>query len=171
MTQIATFGGGCFWCTEAIYQQVNGVTKVVSGYMGGTLPNPTYPQICTGNTGHAEVIQVTFDPNVVSYEALLQVFFSTHNPTTLNRQGHDIGTQYRSVVFYHDDEQRAEAERVISQLSDDGTFSDPIVTSVDEAETFYPAEEKHQNYFADNQTQPYCANVIAPKVAKFLASQ
>ena len=165
--QVATLGGGCFWCTEAIYLEVRGVKKVESGYSGGHVPNPTYRQVCSETTGHAEVVQVTFDPEVVSYREILQVFFATHDPTTLNRQGADVGTQYRSAVFYHDEEQKMIAEEVISEITSEGIWDDPIVTEVVPFEEFYVAEDYHQNYFARNGYQPYCQVIIAPKVAKF----
>ncbi|MEP0548004.1 MAG: peptide-methionine (S)-S-oxide reductase MsrA [Rhodothermales bacterium] len=162
----ATLGGGCFWCVEAVMQPLRGVHRVVSGYMGGSVDNPTYHAVCTGSTGHAEVVQVHFDPDVVSYRDLLYVFFATHDPTTLNRQGADTGTQYRSVVFTHDDEQRRVADEVIADLTEQNVFGRPIVTEVTEAETFFEAEAYHQDYFANNPRQPYCQAVIAPKVAK-----
>lgn len=165
---IATFGGGCFWCTETIFQRVDGVEQVLPGYMGGTRENPTYEQVCSGATGHAEVIHITYDPKKVSYATLLAIFFQTHDPTTLNRQGNDIGTQYRSAVFYHDDLQKATAEAMIQDLEKEGVFSDPIVTEVTAASTFYPAEDYHINYFNRNPDNPYCAAVIAPKLQKFL---
>jgi peptide-methionine (S)-S-oxide reductase len=165
--EIATFGGGCFWCLEAVYQEAAGVRSVVSGYMGGTKPNPTYKEVCGGDSGHVEVVQVTFDPAVVAYRDLLEVFFAMHDPTTLNRQGNDVGTQYRSVIFYHSPEQKAAAEEIIRELAADKTFGDPIVTAVEAATEFYPAENYHQQYFENNPNQPYCAFVVAPKVAKF----
>lgn len=165
-TEVATLGGGCFWCTEAVFLEVKGVESVVSGYTGGVVPNPTYQAICTGTTGHAEVIQVTFDPGVVSYKALLEIFFTTHDPTTLNRQGADVGTQYRSVVYYHDEAQREATEEVIRDFGAQNVYADPIVTEVSPLDTFYPAEENHQNYYALNGRQPYCQVVITPKVAK-----
>lgn len=164
---VATFGGGCFWCTEAVYDQLNGVDKVVSGYSGGTVKNPTYKEICTGNTGHAEVIQITYDPQVVSFEELLEVFFATHDPTTLNRQGADVGTQYRSAIFYHSDEQKRKAEFTIEELNNQSAFDDPIVTEVTAFDKFYEAENYHQDYFANNPNQPYCRMVVNPKVEKF----
>ena len=164
--EVATLGGGCFWCTEAVFEEIQGVESVVSGYAGGEVENPTYRQICTGRTGHAEVVQVTFNPDAVSYREILQIFFTTHDPTTLNRQGADAGTQYRSVVFYHDDEQKRIAEEVIQAFEDNDVWDDPIVTQVDPLPTFYPAEDYHQNYFAQNPNQPYCQAVIAPKVSK-----
>lgn len=168
MIKKATFGGGCFWCTEAVFQNVKGVIKSVSGYMGGAVKNPTYEQVCGGNTGHAEVIEVEYDPAVISFNDLLLIFFKTHNPTTLNRQGNDSGTQYRSVIFYADDEQKAEAEAMIQKLDAEGIFDHKIVTQVVPAETFYKAEGYHQNYFNNNSNQPYCAFVIQPKLNKFI---
>jgi len=165
--EIATFGNGCFWCTEAIFQELNGVSKAVSGYMGGETKNPTYKEICTGSTGHAEVLQITFDPSVITFEELLEVFWKTHDPTTLNRQGNDVGTQYRSVVFFHSNEQKNMASAYKKQLDDSSAWSNPIVTEVTAAETFYPAENYHQEYFNQNGSQPYCAFVIRPKVDKF----
>jgi peptide-methionine (S)-S-oxide reductase len=165
--EVATFAGGCFWCLEAVYDQLRGVEDVVSGYSGGRRPNPTYEQVCTGATGHAEVVQLTFDPQVVSFRDLLGVFFAIHNPTTLNRQGADVGTQYRSAIFYHSPDQKAVAEQVISELNSAGLWPLPIVTQVAPLEAFYPAEEYHQEYFARNPTQGYCQAVVAPKVAKF----
>jgi len=168
MSNKATFGSGCFWCTEAVFQNVKGVIKSVSGYMGGQVKNPTYEQVCTGNTGHAEVIEVEFDPQVISFKELLLIFFKTHNPTTLNRQGNDTGTQYRSVVFFEDEGQKAEAEAMIKQLEAEGIYDDKIVTQVVPAETFYKAEAYHQDYFNNNSSQPYCAFVIQPKLNKFI---
>jgi len=164
--QQATLGGGCFWCTEAVYQELQGVYKVTSGYSGGKKANPTYEEISTGFTGHAEVIQVDFDPQQISFETLLEVFWKTHDPTTLNRQGADTGTQYRSVVFTHNDEQKQLAEATKKKLDAAGAFSDPIVTEISPLEIFYPAENYHQNYFAQNGQQPYCRAVITPKVNK-----
>ena len=164
--EIATLAGGCFWCLEAVFLELRGVEKVVSGYMGGDTPNPTYKQVCYGNTGHAEVVQVTFDPQVISFKDLLEVFFTIHDPTTLNRQGADMGTQYRSAIFYHSDEQRATAEQVIAEMTAEQIWRDPIVTEVTAAPEFYPAEDYHQDYFANNPYQPYCMAVVAPKVAK-----
>ncbi len=166
-TQTATFGGGCFWCTEAVFQQLTGVHSVVSGYAGGRQAGPSYEQVCTGTTGHAEVIQVTFDPQVLSFAELLEVFFHTHDPTTLNRQGNDTGTQYRSVIFYHDDEQRRTAEEVKLRLDKEGDFDDRIVTEIAPFTAFYPAEAYHQNYYQDNPSQGYCRVIIGPKMAKF----
>ena len=163
----ATLAGGCFWCLEAVFEQLKGVQKVVSGYAGGSQANPTYREVCTGSTGHAEVVQVTFDPAQISYRDLLGVFFSIHDPTTLNRQGADVGTQYRSAIFYHDAEQKAEAEAFIRELASQKLWQNPIVTEVAAYTKFYPAEDYHQEYFRNNSYQPYCQAVIAPKVAKF----
>jgi peptide-methionine (S)-S-oxide reductase len=164
--EIATLGGGCFWCLDAVYRDLRGVEQVVSGYAGGTPTNPTYHQVCGGDTGHAEVVQVTFDPSIISYRDLLDVFFTIHDPTTRDQQGADVGTQYRSVIFYHSPEQQAEAERAIASLTAEGVWDDPIVTQLVPAPTFYPAEEYHQDYFRRNPGQGYCRAVIAPKVAK-----
>lgn len=166
-TEIATFGTGCFWCTEAVMESLDGVKKVVSGYSGGHDPKPTYKEVCTGNTGHAECVEVTFDPKVVSYADLLEAFFRSHDPTSLNKQGNDIGTQYRSVIFYHSDEQKQLAEQAKTELDKSGAYGKPIVTEITKAVTFYPAEDYHQNYFANNPDQGYCAFVIAPKLDKF----
>ena len=163
----ATFGTGCFWCTEAVFDELKGVESVVSGYSGGTLPNPTYEQICGGLTGHAEVVQITYDPAVISFADLLEVFWQTHDPTTLNRQGNDVGTQYRSAVFYHNDEQRQLAEHYKEKLNGSGAFRGPIVTEITPYKSFYPAEKYHQDYFAQNPSQPYCTAIIRPKVDKF----
>ncbi len=165
--EVATLAGGCFWCLEAVFEQLKGVEKVVSGYMGGRVPNPTYRAVCEGTTGHAEVVQVTFDPSTVSYRELLEVFFTIHDPTTLNRQGADEGTQYRSAVFFHSPEQERTAREVIADLTEKGVWDDPIVTEVAPAAEFYPAEDYHQEYYRNNAQQPYCRVVIAPKVAKF----
>ena len=165
----ATLGGGCFWCLEAVYENVRGVQKVVSGYAGGHRPNPTYEQVCTGTTGHAEVVQVTYDPTVVSYRELLEIFFEIHDPTTLNRQGADVGSQYRSVIFYHHEAQRVAAEAMIAELESAGRWSTLIVTQVAPFEAFYPAEAYHQQYFRKNPAQPYCRAVVAPKVTKLQA--
>ncbi|MFZ1809527.1 MAG: peptide-methionine (S)-S-oxide reductase MsrA [Cyclobacteriaceae bacterium] len=164
---IATFGAGCFWCTEAVFLGVKGVEKVVSGYSGGEIKNPAYREICTGTTGHAEVTQITFDPSVVGYETLLEIFWNTHDPTTLNQQGADVGTQYRSVVFYNNEEERKIAEDYKNQLDKSGTFKNPIVTEISPLVNFYPAEEDHQNYYALNPNQGYCQFVVRPKVEKF----
>jgi peptide-methionine (S)-S-oxide reductase len=163
----ATFGSGCFWCTEAFFQEMNGVQAVVSGYSGGTIANPTYEAVCSGRTGHAEVVQVTYDPKVVSYEELLELFWKTHDPTTLNRQGNDVGTQYRSVIFYHNDEQKRLAEHYKAKLDESQAFRGPIVTEIAKFERFYPAETYHQNYNDFNGRQPYCQVVIRPKLEKF----
>nr|WP_238944423.1 peptide-methionine (S)-S-oxide reductase MsrA [Sandaracinomonas limnophila] len=167
-TDTITFGAGCFWCVEAVFQQVKGVTKVTSGYMGGKLKNPTYREVCSGLTGHAEVCQLVFDSKVVSVDKLLEIFWQTHDPTTLNRQGHDIGTQYRSAVFFHNEEQKAKATSWKKQLNDKKVFPNPIVTEITQASTFYPAEDYHQNYFQENGEEPYCQVVIKPKMDKFL---
>ncbi len=165
-TETATLGGGCFWCIEAIFQRVNGVEKVESGYSGGASPNPTSEQVSRGNTGHAEVIQLTFDPSKISYAELLEIFFHLHDPTTLNRQGADVGTQYRSVIFYHDAAQKLAAETVLKKITDEKLWSKPIVTELSPFQAFYPAEDYHQNYFNSHQSQPYCSVVIAPKINK-----
>lgn len=165
--EVATLAGGCFWCLEAVYDQLVGVTDVVSGYAGGHVSNPSYEQVCTGRTGHAEVVQITFDPAVLSFRDLLHVFFTIHDPTTPDRQGADVGPQYRSAIFHHTAEQKAVAEQVIAELDAEGLWSDPIVTEVAPVGTFYPAEAYHQEYFARNPRQGYCQFVIAPKVAKF----
>jgi peptide-methionine (S)-S-oxide reductase len=165
--EVATLAGGCFWCLDAVFRDLRGVEKVESGYSGGTTVNPSYEQVCSGRTGHAEVVQVTFDPAVISFRELLGVFFTIHDPTTLNRQGGDVGTQYRSAIFYHSSEQRTAAEDVIRELEAEGLWDDPVVTEVTPFTTFYPAESYHQDYFNRNPYQPYCAAVIAPKVAKF----
>ena len=164
--QVATLAGGCFWCLEAVFEQLRGVTKVVSGYAGGHVPNPSYEAVCTGTTGHAEVVQVTFDPDQLSFRDLLGVFFTLHDPTTLDRQGGDVGTQYRSAIFYHDDEQRRTAEHLVRELEAEHVFDDPIVTTIEPMKAFYPAEEYHREYYRRNPNQPYCRAVIAPKVAK-----
>ncbi|MCP2044770.1 peptide-methionine (S)-S-oxide reductase MsrA [Pontibacter sp. HSC-36F09] len=163
----ATFGGGCFWCTEAVFQDLAGVQKVESGYAGGHMENPTYKQVTSGTTGHAEVLQITYDPDAISYDELLEVFWETHDPTTLNRQGNDIGPQYRSIVLYHNDEQREKAEKYLKELDASGAFDAPIVTTVEPLQEFYPAEDYHQNYFNTHGHEPYCSFVIRPKVDKF----
>lgn len=163
----AIFGGGCFWCTEAVFQNLKGVTKVVSGYMGGHKLNPTYEDICEGNTGHAEIIRIDYDPAEISFEDLLLVFFKTHNPTTLNRQGNDMGTQYRSVVFYENQEQKVAAENMIDNLQKARVYEQPIVTEISPASKFYEAEDYHQDYFNNNANKAYCVHVIQPKLAKF----
>jgi peptide-methionine (S)-S-oxide reductase len=167
MSETAVLGGGCFWCLEAVYMEMEGVTEVRSGYMGGHVANPTYEQVCTGRTGHAEVVEVTFDPSVTSYREILEVFFTIHDPTTLDRQGNDVGPQYRSAIFYLSDEQLRAAREVIAELAATGAWPDPIVTEVKPATTFYPAEDYHQNYFRQHPNQGYCAFVVSPKVAKF----
>lgn len=166
MAKQAVFGGGCFWCTEAVFQQIKGVQSVESGYSGGHEPNPSYEAVCTGRTGHAEVIKIVYDPALVAYETLLEIFFKTHDPTTLNRQGNDIGTQYRSVIFYEDDAQRAAASTAIARLDESGAFDDKIVTQVEPLGAYYPAEDYHQNFFARNPTQQYCNMMIPPKLEK-----
>ncbi len=168
-TEIATFGAGCFWCVEAVFQELKGVLKVESGYMGGAIPNPTYREVCTGTTGHAEVTRITFDPTVISYEELLEVLWTTHDPTTLNRQGADAGTQYRSAIFYHSDEQKSKAEKSKKEVATT-IWDSPIVTEIVAADTFYPAEEYHQDYYALNPNAGYCRAVISPKVAKVRAT-
>ena len=167
--ELATFGSGCFWCSEAVFSELQGVVGVVPGYAGGTVPNPTYEQVCTDMTGHAEVAQIAFDPAVITYRELLEVLFSTHDPTTLNRQGADEGTQYRSVIFYSSDAQKKEAEGIISELTAERVFRDPIVTEVAPLQPFYPAQEYHREYYSRNPSKPYCQAVIAPKLSKFRA--
>src|SRR5512139_2886728 len=165
--EVATLAGGCFWCLEAVYDEIKGVASVVSGYMGGHVSDPSYEQVCGGDTGHAEVVQITFDPAVVSFRDLLELFFVIHDPTTLNRQGNDIGTQYRSAIFYHSPEQQRVAEQVVAAIEKGRLFDNPIVTQVVPAERFWPAEDYHQEYFARNPHQGYCMFVVSPKVAKF----
>ncbi len=165
--EIATLGGGCFWCLDPIYAELVGVEKVEVGYSGGEVKNPSYELICTGTTGHAEVVQVTFDPKIITFEEILKIFFTIHDPTTLNRQGADVGTQYRSVIFYHDETQKETAERVIQEISREEIWHDPIVTQVLPFDVYYVAEDYHQDYFKNNPNQGYCRVVIAPKVAKF----
>ncbi len=165
--EIATLAGGCFWCLEAVYQEMEGVNSVESGYMGGHVDNPTYEQVCTGTTGHAEVVQVQFDPEVTLYREILEVFFAIHDPTTRNRQGNDVGPQYRSAIFYHDDQQKAIAQELIGELNAERAYAAPIVTEVQPATAFYKAEEYHQEYFRNHPRQPYCAFVVAPKLSKF----
>lgn len=164
--EVATLAGGCFWCLDAAFRLLKGVTNVESGYAGGARPNPTYEQVCTGATGHAEVTRVTFDPSIITYRDLLDVFFTIHDPTQLNRQGADVGTQYRSAIFPHTEEQRVEAERAIKELEATGAWDAPIVTTIEPMKAFYPAETYHQDYYARNSRQPYCQGVIAPKIAK-----
>jgi len=165
--EVATFGNGCFWCTEAIFQTVKGVLSVTSGYTGGKIERPTYAEICNGDTGHAEAIAIEFDADIISFDELLLIFFRTHNPTTLNRQGNDVGTQYRSAVFYHNDEQKQQAEAMIARLTAEQVYDKPIVTEITPASEFYKAEDYHQNYFNDNTMKPYCMVVIQPKLNKF----
>lgn len=165
--EVATFAAGCFWCTEAVFQRLKGVVKVENGYSGGSVPNPTYEAVCTGQTGHAECTQITFDPKIISYKELLEVFWKTHDPTTLNRQGNDIGTQYRSAIFYHNDEQKRLAEKYKRELDDAKIWKDKIVTEISEFKKFYKAEDYHQNYYNQNGNQPYCSFVITPKIEKF----
>ncbi len=167
MTQLATIGGGCFWCTEAVFEQVRGVSAVVSGYAGGHLPNPTYEAVCGKKTGHAEVVQITYDPTVIAYRDLLLIFFGTHDPTTPNRQGADVGPQYRSAVFFHEAEQEKVAKEVIAKLNAEGIFGAPIVTEVVPFNNYYPAEDYHQGYYRANPMQGYCQAVVGPKAAKF----
>ena len=166
-TQVATLAGGCFWCLEAVFDELKGVLSVESGYSGGQVSNPSYKQVCSGMTGHAEVVQVTFDPGLITFKDILKVFFTIHDPTTLNRQGADVGSQYRSAIFYHDEEQKQVAEEVIREISQAGIWDNPIVTEVTEFDKFYAAEDYHQEYFSNNPYQPYCMAVIAPKVLKF----
>jgi peptide-methionine (S)-S-oxide reductase len=167
MTEIATIAGGCFWCTEAVFSELKGVQKVQPGYSGGRLQNPTYEQVCSDSTGHAEAIQVTFDPKIISYKDLLRIFFSVHDPTTLNRQGNDVGTQYRSAIFYHNQEQKETAEQVMKAVSDEKIWGGPLVTELVPFTAFYPAEDYHKDYFKRNPNQGYCQVIIAPKVSKF----
>jgi peptide-methionine (S)-S-oxide reductase len=164
--EVATLGGGCFWCLEAVFDELKGVDSVVSGYAGGTVLNPTYDQVCSGRTGHAEVTQITFDPSVISFKDLLDIFFTIHDPTTPNRQGNDVGTQYRSIILYHSPEQKAVAEQEIAELTANKTWPNRIVTEIEPLTAFYPAESYHQDYYKNNRYQPYCTVVIAPKVAK-----
>jgi peptide-methionine (S)-S-oxide reductase len=166
-TELATLAGGCFWCVEAVFDDLNGVLSVESGYTGGHVANPTYRQVCSEITGHAEAVQLTFDPAVISYKDILNIFFAVHDPTTLNRQGNDVGTSYRSAIFYHSDEQKAFAQEVIRKLTTQQLWPNPIVTEVTKFDKFYIAEDYHQEYFANNADQPYCRVVVAPKVAKF----
>jgi peptide-methionine (S)-S-oxide reductase len=165
--EVATLGGGCFWCIEAVFAELKGVEKVASGYSGGTVENPSYEDVCTGRTGHAEVTQVTFDPNVLTYRDLLRIFFTVHDSTTLNRQGPDVGTQYRSVIFYHSDQQKRIADEVIREVEESRLWGRPVVTQVVPFQAFYRAENYHQQYFKNNRFQPYCLMIISPKVAKF----
>ncbi|CAN5246307.1 peptide-methionine (S)-S-oxide reductase MsrA [soil metagenome] len=165
--ETATLGAGCFWCVEAVFDDLRGVTDVISGYSGGHTENPTYREVCSETTGHAEVTQIKFDPQELSFADLLRVFFAVHDPTTLNRQGNDVGSSYRSAIFYHSDEQKQTAEEIIKEVTEEGVYDNPIVTEVTKFVKFYPAEDYHQEYFANNPNQPYCAAVVAPKVAKF----
>ncbi len=165
--EIATLGGGCFWCTEAVFDDLKGVISVDSGYSGGTVANPSYEQVCTGRTGHAEVVQVTFDSQAISYEDILRIFFTVHDPTTLNRQGNDVGTQYRSVIFYHNEDQKKSAEKILKEITAENIYDDPLVTELSPFKEFYKAEKYHQEYFVNNPNQGYCRVIIAPKVAKF----
>lgn len=169
MTETATFGSGCFWCSEAVFSELLGVIKVIPGYAGGNIPNPTYEQVCTDTTGHAEVAQITYDPSVISFRELLEVLFSTHDPMTLNRQGGDEGTQYRSVIFYGNEDQKREAEAIVGELSKEKVFRNPMVTEIVPLSAFYPAEDYHRDYYNRNSSKPYCQFVIAPKLAKFRA--
>ncbi|MCD4834901.1 MAG: peptide-methionine (S)-S-oxide reductase MsrA [Bacteroidales bacterium] len=165
--ELATFGTGCFWCTETIFEQLKGVESAISGYSGGTVKNPTYKEICTGETGHAEVIQITFAPEIITYKELLEVFWQTHDPTILNRQGADVGTQYRSVIFYHNNEQKELAENYKKKLDEAKVYNNPIVTEISNYSTFYKAEDYHQDYYNNNKSQSYCSFVITPKIEKF----
>lgn len=165
--ETATLGGGCFWCTEAVFDELKGVIAVGSGYSGGTVVSPSYEQVCTGRTGHAEVVQVTFDPRIISYEDILRIFFTIHDPTTLNRQGNDIGTQYRSVIFYHNEDQKSSAEKIMEEITDEKIYDNPLVTELSPFRAFHKAEDYHQEYFANNPDKGYCRVVIAPKIAKF----
>jgi peptide-methionine (S)-S-oxide reductase len=167
-TEIATIASGCFWCTEAIFKRLKGVKSVLSGYGGGTVKNPSYDQVCTGKTGHAESVQIEFDPKVIPFEKILEIFWHTHNPTTLNRQGNDVGTQYRSAVFYHDKTQKEIAERVKKEIEKNGVYKDPIVTEITPFKNFYVAEDYHKNYYEEHQDAPYCDFVIDPKIRKLL---
>ena len=164
--EIATFAGGCFWCTEAVFQRIEGVEKVIPGFTGGEIKNPAYREVVSGRTGHAEAIQIHFDPTLTSYDDLVHIFFSTHDPTTLNRQQNDVGTQYRSAIFYHSEEQKETAENVKKELEENNTFSDPIVTEIKEAHAFYVAEQEHHDYYNSHRNQPYCQVIIDPKVQK-----
>jgi len=165
--ELATFGSGCFWCTEAIFEKVKGVESVVSGYSGGKVKNPTYREVCTGNTGHAEVVQLIYNPEIIAYKELLEIFWKMHDPTTLNRQGADVGTQYRSVIFYHTDEQKKTAETYKKKLDEANIYKNPIVTEITKFESFYKADDYHQEYYENNKFQPYCSFVITPKMEKF----
>ena len=166
-TDTATFGTGCFWCTEAVFQELKGVVKVTSGYSGGTVAHPTYEEVCSGTTGHAECLQIIYDPAVITFDELLEVFWESHDPTTLNKQGNDVGTQYRSAIFYHDAQQKAKAEHYKTELNKNGAYDKPIVTEITPFKVFYPAEDYHQNYYNTHGSQPYCYLVIRPKLEKF----
>ncbi len=166
--QTATFANGCFWCTEAIFKRIKGVESVMSGYSGGTIENPTYEQVSSESTGHAESVQITFDPKIISYETIVDVFFATHDPTTLNRQGNDVGTQYRSAIFYHNEEQKKLAEKAIEKLEKSGKYHDPIVTKIEKFTKFYPAEEYHKEYYDSHRSAPYCMVIIDPKIRKLM---
>jgi peptide-methionine (S)-S-oxide reductase len=166
-TETATLGGGCFWCVEAVFREVSGVISAISGYMGGAAANPTYQQVCSGRSGYVEVVQVKFDTAAITFREVLEIFFTVHDPTTLNRQGNDIGTQYRSVIFYHSPEQKRTAEDVIAHFTSENVFDAPIVTAIEPAPAFYPAEDYHQEYFGNNPRQPYCTYIVAPKLQKF----
>jgi peptide-methionine (S)-S-oxide reductase len=168
--EIATLASGCFWCIEAVLRRLRGVESVTPGYTNGQLPDPTYEEVCSGSTGHAEAVQVVFDPDVVSFETILDVFFATHDPTTLNRQGYDVGTQYRSGIFYHDEEQKQTAERVIARVNESHEYDDPVVTEVTPADVFYPAEDYHRDFYERNPTYGYCRAIIDPKITKLLKS-
>ncbi len=165
--QVATLAGGCFWCIESAFNSVDGVEKAISGYAGGDKNDPTYEEVCSGNTGHAEVVQITFDADVITYREILEIFFALHDPTQVNRQGNDIGTQYRSAIFYHDKGQQAEAQKIISEINDEAIWPDPVVTEIVEINNYYPAEDYHQSYFKNNPQNQYCSMVVAPKLAKF----
>jgi len=165
--ELATFGSGCFWCTEAIFEKVKGVESVVSGYSGGKVKNPTYREVCTGNTGHAEVVQITYNPEIIAFKDLLEIFWKMHDPTTLNRQGADVGTQYRSAIFYHNDEQKKTAENYKKKLDEANIYKNPVVTEITKFESFYKADDSHQEYYENNKFQPYCSFVITPKMEKF----
>ena len=166
-SELATLGGGCFWCVEAVYEQVKGIEKVVSGYAGGLRPDPTYEQVCSGATGHAEVVQLEYDPELITYRDILEIFFATHDPTTLNRQGADVGTQYRSVIFFHDKGQKATAEDVVREVEETGAWPNRVITEISPFTSFYPAEDYHQQYYRNHPEQGYCRAVIAPKLSKF----
>ncbi|MCB4436962.1 peptide-methionine (S)-S-oxide reductase MsrA [Alteromonas sp. McT4-15] len=165
--QVATLAGGCFWCIESAFNTVEGVDNAISGYAGGEKADPTYEEVCKGDTGHAEVVQINFDADIISYREILEIFFALHNPTQLNRQGNDVGTQYRSAIFYHDEAQKAEAEKIVAEITEDAIWPDPVVTEIVAINNYYPAEEYHQSYFKNNPQNQYCSMVVAPKLAKF----